>query len=221
MAEIMTVSLKNDANLRAYYRLANVNDSSPNGFNLSASGSPTYVAGRFGNAVRLATGSDFVSIANDLGITGGACSISFWMKMESEISAGNSYIQQTDGGLNVGHSILYEYNAGTRRLYFRRSRWNVVHEGPTYNVSLGTVWHHIVYTYDGTNVRGYLDGALVAGPTAASGNGSAAGSDLFTLVGNTGSNPTLFDDVAVFNRALTATEVLNIFSNKQGFFQMF
>lgn len=33
-------------------------------------------------------------------------------------------------------------------------------------VSVDNDWHHIAFTYDGTNIRSYVDGSLVAGPTA-------------------------------------------------------
>lgn len=39
-------------------------------------------------------------------------------------------------------------------------------------------WHHVVGTYDGANLRLYVDGALVAGPTACTGNLRANGTDI-------------------------------------------
>lgn len=210
--ELFKTPLAADANLKAYYRLeADGTDSSGNGFTMSPTGSPTYVAGVFGNALSLPTSASNLSIANDLGVGGGVCSLSYWMKQSSEIGVGvGAYIQQNDAGTVTGYSIIYEYNGGTRRLYFRRSKWNVAHQGPYYNVALGTGWNHFVMTYDGTNVRGYLNGALVAGPTAASGNGTGSVTDIFNVVGDP-TNAVQFDDVAFFNRVLTAAEVLSLY----------
>ena len=213
--ELFKTPLAADANLKGYWRLeADGSDSSGNGKTLSASGSPTYGAGVFGNAVTFPTNTAVLSIVDDLGVQGGACSISFWVKLASDIaSSAFNFCQQNDGGTVTGNCVSYEYNAGTRRLYFRRSKWNVAHQGPYYNVALGTGWNHIVYTYDGTNVRGYLNGALVAGPTAASGNGSGVLTDSFTLTGaaDAVAGDVSKEDVAFFNRALTAAEVLSLY----------
>lgn len=212
MAQLGNTPLGADANLKGYWKLeADGTDSSGLGKTLSPTGSPSYVAGRLGNALSLPTSASKLSIAQDLGVGGGACSIAYWLKQSSEIGSGDgAYIQQNDAGTVTGYSIQYEYNAGTRRLYFRRSKWNVAHQGPYYNVALGTVWNHLVLTYDGTNVRGYLNGALVAGPTAASGNGTGSVSDVFTIVGDP-NNAVQFDDVSFFNDALTAAEVLMLY----------
>jgi hypothetical protein len=49
--------------------------------------------------------------------------------------------------------IDYDYNSGTRRVRFRRSRQMVDQAVQDYNVALGTNdWHHIVLTYDGTDL---------------------------------------------------------------------
>lgn len=213
--ELFKTPLAADANLKGYWRLeADGIDSSGNGKTLSAGGSPSYVAAQFGNGVRLPLNTDTLSIVDNLGVDGGACSISFWVRLSSDISSGAyNFCQQNSANTVTGNCVSYEYNAGTRRLFFRRSKWSVAHQGPTYNVALGTGLHHIVYTYDGTNVRGYLDGALVAGPTAASGNGSGALANSFTLTGGAAGTVgnTDKDDVAFFNRALTAAEVLSLY----------
>ena len=217
MLELFKTPLAADANLKAYYRLeADGTDSSGNAKTLTATGTPSYSAAQFGNGVDLDPGAtpEDLHIADDLGIQGGAISIVFWVKLASDIaSSAMNFCQQNDGGTVTGNCVSYEYNAGTRRLFFRRSKWNVAHQGPTYNVALGTGWNHIVYTYDGTNVSGYLNGALVAGPTAASGNGSGGLSDSFTLSASTVGivGIVTHDDVAVFNRALTAAEVTSLY----------
>jgi hypothetical protein len=225
--ELIHSILRADANLKAYYRLeANGNDSTANGYNLTTvAGTPTYADVKYGNGL-VCDGGESISAATNCGITTGNCSIAFWLKPTVDISTGISQLVQLNVGdaTDVGHGIHYEYNAGTRRLYFRRSRWNVAHQGPYYNITLGTSGsYHIVYTYDGTNVRGYVNGELVAGPTAASGNGSGTTAAL-TSIGVTAGVPLAakFDDVVIFSKALSASEVLELYSGEQKqFFQMF
>ena len=220
--ELVSGPLLRDANIKGYWRLESDGaDSSGNGKTLSAVGSPTYVAGQYNRALRLATITDQLTRADAFSIEGGACSIAAWIKQETEIASSSvNFIQHNSATINDGNSISYEYNAGTRRLYFRRSKWNVAHEGPYYNVALGTGWNHIVYTYDGTNVRGYLNGVLVAGPTAASGNGTGTPTAAFTITPNP-SGACQFDDVAFFNRALSLAEIEALYRGNPNFFQMF
>lgn len=210
--EVFKTPLASDANLQALYRLDDANDSSGNGRNFTPTGSPTYVSGLFGNCLRLPLNTSSMNVVHNMGCTGGVISMSVWILQETEIgSASVNFIQQNSATNTIGNSISYEYNAGTRRLYFRRSKWNVAHEGPYYNIALGTTnWTHIVYTYDGTNIRGYVNGSLVAGPTAASGNGSGVQPDSLSIQDHT-SGATKYDDLCVFNRVLTAAEVLSLY----------
>jgi glucose/arabinose dehydrogenase len=75
---------------------------------------------------------------------------------------------------------------------------------------LASGWHHVVGTFDGTNARLYLDGALVAGPTPKT--LVSAPSNTTFKVGQYGeawgtySNAS-FDDTAVYPRALSATQI--------------
>lgn len=210
--EVFNTPLASDANLQGLWRLDDANDSSGKGRNFTPIGSPTYVSGLFGNCVSIPLNTSLLSIANNLGCTGGAISLSLWVNQDVEIGTSVVQLAQQNAATNtIGNGILYEYNGGTRRLYFRRTKWNVAHEGPVYNITLGTgTWFHIVYTYDGTNVRGYVNGALVAGPTAASGNGSGVQGDSFVLSSHP-SGAVKIDDVCVFNRVLTAAEVLSLY----------
>lgn len=72
-------------------------------------------------------------------------------------------------------------------------------------------WHHAVFTWDGTNGNLYLDGALVAGPTALGPNNLTAGQTVYIGAQNFGSiggyfNGTL-DEVAIYGAALSSTRV--------------
>jgi glucose/arabinose dehydrogenase len=76
-------------------------------------------------------------------------------------------------------------------------------------VSAG-IWHHAVGTFDGTNLRLYLDGALAAGPTAS--GGSLPSDSAFMIASETVATGTnwfngTLDEVAFYNYALSATRV--------------
>lgn len=70
--------------------------------------------------------------------------------------------------------------------------------------------YHVVGTYDGTNVRLYVNGSLVAGPTALSltltANFASIGSDGAAV---TDYFPGTLDEVAIYNYALSSTQISN------------
>jgi hypothetical protein len=72
-------------------------------------------------------------------------------------------------------------------------------------------WHHLAGTYDGTTVRVYVDG-VQAGSVAASAAVYYPGGSNGVAIGRDGNADAAYlagtiDEVAVYDRALTATEV--------------
>ena len=83
----------------------------------------------------------------------------------------------------------------------------------------GSVWTHVAATYDNNVLKVYINGAQ--DPTTASRTGSIVTSPVcYTLIGalgNSGSPSTVFsgliDDIRIYNRALTATDVNNLYKD--------
>jgi len=215
--ELYSTSLFNDDNLVAYYRLEDTNDSK-NSYNLTNNNSVAFNPAKFNNGADFGTSNTnkYLSISNNLGITGGNITLSFWLKLNTEIGSGTyDLIDQESLANNTGNYVTYEYNGGTRRLTFNRVRQYVVVNSAAYNITLGTSsWYYVVYTYDGSNIRGYVNGSLVAGPVASSGYGTAGGMNRFTVGwgGVGGYTSGIIDDVAVFSRALSPTEISNFYN---------
>jgi len=113
--------------------------------------------------------------------------------------------------------------------------------GPANNVGLGLTisnsweqstagyigsgaWHHIAGTYDGTEMRTYIDGELVGSNTVV---GSIATNGRNLYIGRT--DPThggnfvdgMIDDVRIYNRALSASEVLQLYEPVAGIDPLF
>jgi len=102
-------------------------------------------------------------------------------------------------------------------------RYGILEDGGTYvQASSSTsynenVWIHHVVTWDGATVRGYQDGAEV---TTASGSGDADGGRQDSRIGSTappdGSSSRVWDgridDIRIYNKALTASEVDNLYN---------
>jgi len=220
--ELFFTTLFTDANLLAYYRFnsgALTTDDSGNGVTLTNNNTVGEASGKFGIAADGgATNTDkYLSTTTQL-LNGGTCTFSCWVKMNTEIAAGSQYFifQESTGTSHVVFRLLYEYNSGTRRINFSRIKAGLSDQQFYSNVTLGTTnWYHLVLTYNGTTLIGYINGSPV-GSVGASGNGianfSAGGHSLFVSPSLASFGSCLIDDVAIFDRALTATEISNLYN---------
>lgn len=84
-----------------------------------------------------------------------------------------------------------------------------------------TDWHHVVGTYDGTNIKLYLDGTARGETGSTSGTIRSVTTDLFVGASNSVGGtafPGTIDHVMIWNRALDEDEISSLFSDP---FQMF
>lgn len=221
MAELASTSLFSDANLQEYYKLEDL--TGKNGNTLTNNNSVTFVAAKYNNGASSGTtdADKTLNISSALGYGGGAYSVSCWIKILTEPSNTTQDIfYLTDGGTATGLHLDYTDTAGTKSINAGRVRWGVADDNGNATITaLGTTtFHHIVYTYDGSNIRCYLDNSLIIGPTAASGNGSGAPTTMFILFGQSNSITAnnglmIIDDVGLFNRQLSAAEVTTLFTD--------
>ncbi len=211
-------------NLAALYHLENVNDSSGNSRTLTNNGTVTFTAAKFTNGANLGTTNTtkYLSTTNTLGVNGGACTISIWVKMNTEIaSATQVFASQSNTSNKVLNRIFYDYNAGTRRVVFRRGKVGTSNDDVSYTLTMGTTaYYNFVYVYDATNVIGYVNGNPI-GSTAASGNGGSAVTDGFyvgaTQDGSLFASATI-DEVAFYTVALSAQTIRKKYAEQAGKF---
>ncbi len=177
---VVTVPVTN--NLVVYLKFdGNYNDSSGRGNNATPVGSPTFVAGKIGNAMQYTDGDsgssiNYVTLDNPVGthptdlrmVADVSFSISFWYKVPVGNRHGDPAIvanKDWDSGSNDGFSI---FNSGSGL------QWNYteVNDGINLNTrkdSGGTSpgiedgnWHHCLVVFDrGANGDTYVDGNLV------------------------------------------------------------
>jgi len=212
-------SVFDETNLAAYYKLENTTDSGPSGLTLTNSGTTTFVAGKYGNCANLVrASSQYLQVANNFGIDGGAITISLWYN--PLILPGNNLYHalctQYSAGTDSEYSIYYRNDGGVYKVWIARTRVGVVSSGPdlAYTMNVGT-WYHLAITYDTSNVQGYINGVPFGPATAASGNGSTAVTDKFNIGYNYPSYENYpdgkIDEVLIFSRAWTAQEVYNYY----------
>lgn len=202
--ELITSPLYLDANLVSYWRFENnVTDSkgSNNGTN-----SPSYIVGKFGSGL-----GTTMTLANNLfKYTTESFSISGWKRT----TAGGDIGVFSNSIINAGDYSGYDIDSSGGYVRFSVYPTNGT---PTVNTITSSVtvndnnWHHIVCTKSGTTGKIYIDGIEKA--TGTVGNPSY---DTTHTPQMGASSAHYTDDLAIFSRALTATEVSQLYNNKGG-----
>ena len=213
--------------LVALYHLSSETDFSGNNYHLTNNGTVTFPQGRFNKAADLGASNTtkWLYVLNNLGITGNSCTMAGWFKLNTEIGSSiYTFLRQGDSGVNVNNNILYDYNSGARRLWFIRSKNGIGDEIAYYTITLGTTnWYYLVYTYDTTTIKGYVNGNLVTSQTA-SGSGNAGLTSNF-VIGNINSTAVanlpasmIVDEVQIYNVAKSADWVRKQYAWAKGMF---
>lgn len=213
-------------NLAGYWKLdestGSAADSTANANTLTNNGSITYVAWKINNGASSSATGWLYSTSN-LWITSWSISISLWVKLNSEIWAGQYFFvsQWNNADNKVFYRIYYEYNWWTRRVVFGRDKNSVGEQKVITNITLWTTnWHHLVMTYDWTNIVWYID-TTASSPTAASGNGSGTARNEFVIwayynwAWSAPANA-IMDEYWVWSRALSSTEVTSLNNGGNG-----
>lgn len=204
--------------LVAAYELEDVNDSFGSN-NLTNENTVAFNTGKVGNAADTGSGNTnkALNLANSLGIDGGNISIEAWAKLTDVISAVKTLVgQASNGGTNVGYEFEYDGTTLTANRLKNGDSDNVASE----TVSLSTgVWYHLVLTYDGTTLRLYRDN-VAKGTLATSGSGTSALTQKFVIFKNPTANVRYFsgliDQVRVWSKALSTTEIADLFNSGNG-----
>ena len=148
------------------------------------------------------------SAAND--ISGSAITLASWVKLSSTGDYQKIIGNDTTASRFQYRLLVY---SGLNQLVFQGGGNNV---SSNIFTSIESGWHHIATTYNGSNVTFYLDGVNV-GTSAASGNLGATYGDNLYVGGKTYGTfyyvKGLLDDVRIYNRALSAQEVLNLYNS--------
>lgn len=183
--EFNSSSLLASPNLKAYYRTTSgavTTDSSGAAKTLTNNNSVTTAAGKFGDAADFGTANTnkSLSIADALSYTGAAYSVVMWAKITTELTTdGDGYIlaQVNDSASDSILQVVYEQILSTKYISFRRIAHGSSAKQTSYAITMGTsTFHHIVGTYDGGNLKVYVD-SIVSSTVAASGSGTTAVTD--------------------------------------------
>ena len=215
MAQLLNTNLFTDSNLVAYYRLEDISDSKGSN-TLTNNGSIAFNPAQYANGADLGetNTSKYLSRPDSLGIGGNSeFSVAFWIKLRTEISSGLYRLISFYSQIGADRYLIfnYEYNAGALRLTANAAGGTTA----DYTVTLGTsTFHHVAVTrsVSGNALKLYFDGTLVASGTIGT---DTAGDNQFligSVLGGGSYASALIDDMGIFNRVLTATEIGTLYN---------
>ena len=199
--------------LVAYYKFENnPNDSTGNGLNGTIAGNPVYIqslAG-YGMALQLDGVDDYVNCGNSASfdITE-QITLTAWVNTSD---AGNDEHNPFVGKGDQSYAIKHGTN-NSMEFYIYDDDWQTL-QLPV-DDSFNGEWHHIAGTYDGNQLRLYVDGGLVDSEDYL---GSINSTTNPVNIGRNSQQTTrlyegAIDDVKIYNRALSAGEILYLADN--------
>ena len=161
-----------------------------------------YIAGQDGNAFDFSGASAKVDMNTNVMSGRTAFSVSFYFYNSSNAS-------------NLG---FYGNWAGTKPLLIRKSGYSIQFYlntsagqkgGTFFSLPADNLWYHLAFTYDGNNMKMYLNGVVSATIYACTGTVDVAGSGTETIgaCGISYFNVMPMDEVKLWDKALTQTEI--------------
>ena len=184
----------------------------------TGTGSGTFVAGKFGSGIDLANSAGNQAVItiggdeNDMDFDGGNMSFSAWYTTESLYTGWQTLAGKGEGN---GWRIARAGGSGNGMTFSGRKPHNFAAQTDDQSGA----WHHVVTTVEGgVRTDMYVDGVLVGSDTsgyAIQGRNNAMQIGGNPDAANRGWNGNI-DDVAVWNRVLTADEVSSIYNGGDG-----
>lgn len=226
--EFANLTLASDANLIGYWKLEDTS-ATVGGATLTNTNAVAFNAGKFNNSADFGVGalhSKVLSHTTGFGVNlrTSAATMACWINAAT-----------LPGGVNISHRILdwrsstgtahymildhATNGAGTRGFYFD-SGGGFTHYAQTLTTN---TWYHIAMTQPastGAGVKLYINGVEVA----TNNKGTAGSTNLFGIGNSPGFSvgfPGLIDDVVLFDRELSAAEILAIASSSSSGAQSF
>jgi len=182
---------------------------------------PQWIDGKYGKALSFDGSNDYVNITNSTSLNPSKISIELWVKPNS--------LQNLKGVISKGES-------GNNRWYVEinntQYNWFVNDEGTWYAVGTSLtitndVWKHLVFTYNGSVMKAYLNGTDVSqSPSYGSYSSSlpslptVSGNLYISSVGAAGYFNGTIDEVRIYPRALIAEEVKENYNAKASNYQV-
>jgi Concanavalin A-like lectin/glucanases superfamily len=166
----------------------------------------TFAPGMVGQAFSSMTPGGDALIGNPANLQLSTFTFDAWVKLNPATLTGNGVAVISYGSGGYGFGVSGPSQCGTGQLFL--TEVGVSHVCSTAAIS-DTNWHHVAVTKSGSTVIFYLDGVAGSPQTynpvlSFTTNAIVAGSDQ--------PNPVLFDEIEVFDHALSQSEIQSIFN---------
>lgn len=145
--------------------------------------------------------------------------ISIWFKTDLPNSGTNiplfSYGTDTNNNAILGYFYYNPTDSSINGRSFGNSFGGAT-SGLGYNIPLpfnGSIWHNFAFTYDGTTIKHYFDGNLVASNVYTSINTSGNQFNVGNYISNNPISAGWYDDLQIYNVALTDVQMNQIYTN--------
>jgi len=193
----------------------NTTDSGSSPQNGTLVNGPTYVTGRNGQAVDINGGTQHVSLGS--GIVNGLTNftIATWVKIDTTAAWRRIF----DFGSNTTVNMFLVPNAGSTVRFAITTGGNGAEQQINASPALPTgVWKHVAVTRNGNTGTLYIDGVQVGQNTNMTLSPSNMGSTTNNWIGRSQYSGDSYldgqiDQFRIYNRALTAAEILALFQN--------
>lgn len=180
----------------------------------TAVGGAGYASGMVGTSLRIAASGDYVTVPHAPKLNLGArFSIQAWISGSNTAPTGSArtIVSKRPPGSGSGYWLYVTEDKLNLALQTGSSSW--LFEAPA-TALLNGCWRHVVVTADPGLIRLYVDGRLIKQYTT-SGIGSLANTEPL-WIGGSPTDPTdwfngRLDEVALFNRVLTPSEVTAVY----------
>ncbi|MDG6027332.1 MAG: hypothetical protein E3K40_11615 [Candidatus Brocadia sp.] len=219
-----------DNDMLAYYRFdensgTTAADASGNSNNGALINGPVWTTGKINNAISFDGINDYVNISNESSLDferSNSFSVSAWVKLTPV--SGNDYmiISKLDVAPTYrGWAFFIDGNDGSLRVHLTNN-WgtsSIIRKDSALSVTDNS-WHHVAFTYNGSSLASglnfYVDGVLSNGTTFYNNLSATILNDVIPTLATftTGASwlKGIIDEARVYNRALSAQEVLALFN---------
>ncbi|MBS3094588.1 cellulase family glycosylhydrolase [Candidatus Pacearchaeota archaeon] len=171
---------------------------------------PLWTTGKFGNALSFDGVDDYVELGNSASLKPSLLTVSAWVYLDSTVT--DSYPKIIDGNNdNYGYQLFYNAIGGAGFTFSTGT--GLIGKGIPSNITTQNQWVHVVGVHDASSNKIYVNGVLIGTIPASEIDYSA----ITTMrLGNRGNDARhwkgMIDDVRIYNYALTATEILNLYN---------
>lgn len=188
-------------------------DTSSSGFNGTLTGSPTWTTGYAGNGLSFnPVSSPAVNISDNATLRPSQITVAAWLNPSVLDTAWQSALSKTTNGSWTDGWGLASYVGGANKIHFFITNY-ATNEAEA--VLTPNTWSHVVGTYDGTTIKIYVNGSLVdshaysGGITSSNGPLQIGDAQGYSWDGK-------IDEVRIYNRALDASEVGQLYTGLGG-----